>query len=65
MIERLSRASDERLLRWLRLRRLQMSVLEIARRSNVSVSQVIRATDRVVDADVAECGEHVRKAYWL
>jgi hypothetical protein len=61
----MSRASDERILRWLRLRQ-RFSANRIARNDGVNSGAVILATQAVAQADAAESGEDVRAAYpWV
>ncbi|MBK8772903.1 MAG: hypothetical protein IPM06_21070 [Rhizobiales bacterium] len=52
-----SRASDERILRWLRLRQRHYSLNEISRLDGVNVGVVTLSTRAVRDADLAESGE--------
>lgn len=57
-----SRASDERTLRWLRLRQ-RFSANRIAKADGVNSGAVILATQAVFKADAAYSGEDVRSAY--
>ena len=56
-IKRGSRASDERLLRWLEARDAGMSQGAIARAYGVNRGQVSRDVAQVIDADLRESGE--------
>jgi hypothetical protein len=63
---RADRASDERILQWLRLRVRGFSPVQIGRHMGVNPGQVIMATKRIRDADIRESGEAeaaVRAAY--
>lgn len=57
-----SRESDERTLRWLRLRE-RHSTYRIAKHDGVNAGNVINLTQAVAEADAAESGEDVRAAY--
>lgn len=57
-----SRESDERTLRWLRLRQTNPAN-RIAKHDRVNSGVVILATQAVARADAAESGEDVRAAY--
>lgn len=61
------RASDERLLAWLRARAAGFTVARIAAAEGVHRVSVNKATNAVMRADLAESGEApaaVRRAYW-
>ena len=51
------RASDERVLKWLRLRDAGVSQPDIGLRFGVHVGQVARDITQVIAADLAESGE--------
>ena len=57
-----SRESDERLLRWLRLRS-RMSANRAAKAAGIAPGALIIATGNVAKADWAESGEDVSAAY--
>lgn len=62
------RASDDRLIEWLRLRKAGMTCRDIAARYCVPVGSVNGTTHKVYAADMAESGEppaRVRAAYWI
>lgn len=58
------RASDERLLEWLALRRQGVAAREIARRYGVQAGRVINDTNAVRRDDAEQSGEDTRGAYW-
>lgn len=58
------RASDERLLRWIRQRVEGVPARCIADADGVSISQVLQATNDVKAADMAQSGENAARAYW-
>jgi hypothetical protein len=58
-----TRAHDERLLDWLRLRAEGLSWAEIGRRYGRGSGQIQNACKAVRDADVALCGPGVLPAY--
>ena len=60
----IGRASDERTLIWLQLRKMGVTSVRIAEASGVRQSNVIAVTVAVRDADIKESGEDVRGAYW-
>ena len=61
-----TRARDEELLQWIAARRASNgSASALARRLGVSKGQLIRDTNAVMAADIAESGEdEARHAYW-
>lgn len=64
-IGRAPRESDERLLRWLRLR-LKTTAYQIGKIEGSNHGIIDKATRAVAAADMAESGEDVRGAYpWL
>lgn len=59
-----TRESDDRLLIWLRMRCRGVSIGKIAAQYGVSRALVHTQTDAVRQADIEQCGEKVRAAYW-
>lgn len=64
----MTRKDDEKLLIWLKLRRMGVAPTRIAEASGTVVSIVCRTTMRVLDADLEESSDEdpdqVRAAYW-
>lgn len=58
------RASDERLLRWIKLRKSGVPAAEIAKRDSSSAPQVIQTTNAVRSADADESDEKTAGHYW-
>lgn len=58
------RASDERILNWIKQRVSGVSAQRIADADGVGQPQVIQSTNKVKSADSAESGEDVEGAYW-
>ncbi|PID95790.1 MAG: hypothetical protein CSA85_00525 [Alphaproteobacteria bacterium] len=58
------RASDERILNWIKKRVAGVVAQRIADADGVSQPQVIQCTNKVKAADAAESGEDVAGAYW-
>lgn len=59
-----SRAADERLLEWLRLRVDGVPMDDIGAAHGFSRSRVWQATNNVRKADIDHCGLSVVSAYW-
>ena len=58
------RASDERLLAWIKGRKRGQTVSELGAQSGVTNVQVVVTTNKVRDADIVESGEDVAGCYW-
>lgn len=59
-----TRQRDDQILEWLARRTGGETCQSIAVSEGVSRGQVVAATSRVKDADIAECGDDVASGYW-
>jgi len=59
-----TRADDERVLKWIKLRTEGLPSSVIAERSGKREEWVRVVTNRVLSADIKHCGPKVAKAYW-
>lgn len=60
----LTRAQDEKILQWLAWRSAGYSARAIARHVDAAPGVVVKATNAVRAADLAESGEDVSAGYW-
>ncbi len=58
------RSRDDEVLRWVRLRSIGFSTVEIAKRAKASAGYIVSTTNKVRDCDERESGEDISSAYW-